>query len=132
MNKHEKADIVMILIGYYRSSLAFFELKKYHLQVLLHWPANFDKKVPSTIEGIDFYRLQNSAGCLIKQPSVRHLSPHAQLPLGEVVEFKPGVVWNVHRKKGRWIKPEKTSHDIESSAFKGVLICSYFVDFWFL
>lgn len=39
-------DIIIILIGYYRSSLAFFELKKYHLQVLLHWPANFDKKAP--------------------------------------------------------------------------------------
>ncbi len=34
--------------------------QKISLQVLLHWPANFDKKVPSTIEGVDFDRLHKS------------------------------------------------------------------------
>lgn len=74
MNKYEKADIT-ILIGYYSNSLAFFELKK----ILCR---SYCTGQPTLIR--------------------RHLSPHAQQPLGEVVEFKPGVVWNVHRKKGRW------------------------------
>ena len=60
----------------------------------------------------------------------RHLFLHAlPLALGEVVDFKPGVVWNVHRQKGRWIKPEKTSHCRKFSQLKGFL--NLFIDILF-